>query len=489
VRDPGIGAVLIRSGLDVLRFDDLLFAKVLGEQGILAFEQLKELVKAADAGAGRVPALALARGYLRRDDPRLEAVKGKMKQYSFVMADGIFTELVKRSGLIDAPVLTRMREFQQRGGQGFSLQQIIVRAGYLDGKALSGLITQCRQRIAAHKEWIVKSYRNMDFEALRGTSQGSSAKPRPAAAPRPVGEAQASIPNFGDSRGDPFRGRMIGGRYQLERRLGQGNMGVVYLGKEREAGRLVAVKLVLPQRAKADVLERFRREVVATSKFSHPHVVELYDAGELPDGTNYMVLEYVEGEELRALLKREKRLATARGLRLVEQMLEGLGGAHAAQVIHKDLKPENLMITTRDGVEHLKIMDFGLARVLDSEDSEDRMFVTMEGQFSGSPAYIAPESITNEAIDARTDLYSVGIILFELLTGSLPIAGKNMRAMLTGHLYRSPRKLSELRPELDCPELEDLIGRLLEKKARNRFSDCGEALGFIRDRVRPALQG
>lgn len=283
-------------------------------------------------------------------------------------------------------------------------------------------------------------------------------------------------------------GQVVADRYRFESRLGEGAMGMVYLARDMENDGLVAVKLVLDSARRPEIVARFQREILATSFFAHPNVVEIHDAGELDDGSHYMVLEYVQGEELRDLLTRETRVEPLRALDLLEQMLTALGVAHGANVVHKDLKPDNIMLTDQEGREFVKIMDFGLARILDAEEFGDRIFVSMEGNISGSPAYLAPETISGDVIGPHTDLYALGVILYEMLTGLQPVRGKSMRTIIAGHLYKPPPTLAEAGEGFDFPpELEMLVGRLLAKKPSERYSTCAEVLTHLRESVRPAL--
>ena len=321
-------------------------------------------------------------------------------------------------------------------------------------------------------------------ESKPGPGARAPGKPR-----RPLTMAMTLPEDLADDAGDPWVGVVVGGRYRLERRLGEGAMGMVYLARETDdEDTLVAVKLVLEAVKRPDIVSRFQREILATSFFDHPNCVQIHDAGERDDGSYYMVLEYVRGEELREIFKREKPFSVERTLNIMEQTLLGLEAAHSANVVHKDMKPENLMLTDRDGREFVKIMDFGLARILDSEEFGDKIFVTMSGQITGSPAYIPPESISGDAITPSSDIYSLGVMFFELLTGVLPFRGKDVRDYLQGHLYKAPPPFAEVNPELSIPaELEDLVRRMLEKKPSKRPESCAAVAEELRGTIRPRL--
>jgi hypothetical protein len=301
-----------------------------------------------------------------------------------------------------------------------------------------------------------------------------------------------TVPDIEDLRGqstDPYVGVVIGDHFRLIKRLGQGAMGVVYLAQARDSDELVAVKLVLEIKKNPEAINRFKREILATSFFDHPNVVQIYEAGETSDGAYFMVLEYVRGEEIRDVLKRQKRFTPIESVGLLVQLLEGLSAAHKANIIHKDIKPENLMLTARDGQPYLKIMDFGLARILDiEEDFGDQIYKTMEGQISGSPAYIAPETISGDEVTQPADIYSVGITFFELLSGALPYGARSLREHIMSHLYKPAKPLSEIYPAGQFPpEIQEFIDKCLQKNPAHRFQSCDEALEFVKTRIDPAL--
>lgn len=302
-----------------------------------------------------------------------------------------------------------------------------------------------------------------------------------------------AVPGLDGGDDDPYLGLAIDGRFELTRRLGQGAMGMVYLAQNLQPDEdcrddLLAVKLVLDADKKPDYVARFKREILATSFFSHPNCVQIFAAGPTGDGAFFMALEYVRGEELHQILKRDGPLQPVRAFDLIIQLLEGLSAPHNANILHKDIKPENIMITDRGGQEFVKLMDFGLARILDNEAFKDQIYTTMEGQISGSPAYMAPEIITQDRIGPFTDIYSVGITLFELLTGDQPYGAKGVREHIASHLYKEPRKLLEVNPNLKIPDsVRELIFHMLEKAPSKRIKSCEEALAFIREKIEPEL--
>lgn len=307
------------------------------------------------------------------------------------------------------------------------------------------------------------------------------------------GTMAMTVPDLHDIEGhgdDPYVGIVVGDTYKFVKRLGQGAMGVVYLAKALDRDELVAVKLILDAEKNPEAVSRFKREILASSFFDHPNTVQIYDQGETGAGAQYIVLEYVRGEEVRVVLKREKRFSKVLAVDLIVQLLEGLAAVHRGDVIHKDLKPENLMLTARNGQPFLKIMDFGLARILNTQDQvfSDQIYMTRDGQISGSPAYIAPETISEDTIGRYTDIYSVGITFFEFLTGCLPYGARSLREHIMGHLYKNAQPLEKLYPEGNFPPgMQLFIDRCLKKKPKERFQTCEEALAFIREHIEPAV--
>jgi serine/threonine protein kinase len=315
------------------------------------------------------------------------------------------------------------------------------------------------------------------------------AAPIPAPAPAsPPG--RAPVPAWAGP--NPLAGTGLDEKYDLIKKLGEGGMGAVYLAREKEEPhRDVALKLVLDREKSQEAADRFKREILATSFCGHENVIEIYDAGETRDGSYFMAMECVPGDELSAILKKEGALATPRALDIFEAVLEGLAAVHGADIVHRDLKPQNFRIfTDGSGKERVKIMDFGIARMKQDEVIEDQVYRTMGGKITGSPAYIAPESITEPEIDARADLYSFGVAMFRVLTGRLPFVCQQPEEYFPKHLYEKPPLMREVAPQKNIPmELEEVVQKLLEKLPKNRYSSSQEVLDILRNKVRPAVEG
>ena len=275
----------------------------------------------------------------------------------------------------------------------------------------------------------------------------------------------------------------IHGKYQVVRELGRGNMGVVYLARDPQREELVAVKLVKgPQNDEAK--GRFKREILVSKRLQHDNVIAVFDAGEQPDGSSYMVMEYLEGRSLRDLLKDQGPLPWARALDLGEQLLAGLAAVHGSGIVHRDVKPDNVQVLDRLGGDFVKLMDFGISRFLDQDVAEqEQVFVTMRGTLSGTPAYVAPEAVLEpEVVRHSHDIYAFGVTLYEMLTGQLPFPpSRNLRDLLADTLHAKPRPLDEVHPAgAPYPEpLRELLHKLLEKEPESRPETAAEALELL----------
>ncbi|MCO5168052.1 MAG: serine/threonine protein kinase [Planctomycetes bacterium] len=310
--------------------------------------------------------------------------------------------------------------------------------------------------------------------------------------PLPIGpDPAASAARRGPSL-TAFAGRRVGGKYEIVRELGRGNMGIVFLAAELAGGRQVALKVVQGP-ANADARGRFKREILVSQRLRHPHVIEVLDAGELENGSSFMVMELLDGGALTELVKREGALGVERALSLFEQLLRGLEAVHAAKVVHRDLKPDNVHVVTRDGAEHVKIMDFGISRFLDQDAAEQQeVFVTVRGTLSGTPQYVAPEAVLDpEHVATTHDVYACGVLLFEMLTGTLPFPpARTLKDILADTLNTRPRALDEANPSGAPfpPPLERFVRRLLEKDPEARPGDATRALAAL-DELKAELAG
>jgi eukaryotic-like serine/threonine-protein kinase len=271
------------------------------------------------------------------------------------------------------------------------------------------------------------------------------------------------------------------GRYRIEALLGEGGMGAVYRALDTELNRMVALKLVRPELATSpQTMQRFKQELLLASKISHKNVLRIHDLGDW-NGVKFISMALVEGQDLAHLLEHSGRLPLERGLRFARQLCAALEAAHAEGVVHRDLKPQNILI---DGTDNVYISDFGLAKSLEAEISMG----TRTGQILGTPRYMSPEQVEAKEVDARSDLYSLGLIFYEMFTGELPFRGDSAMQLMYQRVTERARSPRQANPEL--PEyLANLILKLLEKDPEKRYQSAGEVLADLDAQRAPARVG
>jgi serine/threonine-protein kinase len=266
---------------------------------------------------------------------------------------------------------------------------------------------------------------------------------------------------------------VIDQKFELTAFIGEGAMGWVYKGLHRSLGSDIAVKLMKPSGALDEARDqRFAREARAASRLNNPHVISIIDFGSTPGGILYIISEYLRGMTLSSLLLEERALPLERALQIMDQVLSAIEEAHSAGLVHRDLKPDNIIITPmRSGEDFVKILDFGIAKLHDPGGQR----LTMQGQLFGTPAYMAPEQIRGQEVTERSDLYSCALILYELLTGQEPFQSESVMEVLSMQLQNTPPPFYEVAPGLQVPAaLEALVMRGLSKDPADRFSSAAE---------------
>src|SRR5437764_1677254 len=274
---------------------------------------------------------------------------------------------------------------------------------------------------------------------------------------------------------------MLAGRYQLGEVIGHGGMAEVHRGRDVRMGREVAIKLLRPDLARDPSFQgRFRREAQAAAALSHPAIVAVYDTGEdHHDGvvTPYIVMEYVEGRTLRDVLATEGRLLPQRAMEITAQVCAALEQAHRAGIVHRDIKPGNVMLTSSGEV---KVMDFGIARAVTGAAAT----MTQTAAVIGTAHYLSPEPARGEHVDARSDVYSTGCLLYELLTGGPPFSGDSAVAVAYQHVREEPVPPSRIEPDVS-PALDAIVLKAMAKNRANRYQTAGE----MRADIERALAG
>ena len=284
-----------------------------------------------------------------------------------------------------------------------------------------------------------------------------------------------SEPPRSNEAADPMVGKVLNGKFKINSMLATGGMGTIYRGEQLPLGRPVAVKVLIPnvtsRQLDPNVHKRFFLEASILAKLQHPNIVTVFDYGRMEDAEGeryFMAMEFLEGETLFRRVRRMGRLPPQDAMRIAKQIARGLREAHKQGVVHRDLKPSNIMLCSgEDGDEAVKILDFGLVKVL-SDDSEE---LTQQGAFLGSPRFMSPEQISHGKVDLRTDMYSLGIILYQMLCGKVPFESDKSIQILMAHLQQPVPRMKERNPEVEVPEpLEALVMRCLSKDPDGRPS-------------------
>lgn len=268
-----------------------------------------------------------------------------------------------------------------------------------------------------------------------------------------------------------LEGQLIGGRFRVQEFIGEGGMGEVYRGIHEPLGQEVAIKVLKREHAQDKRMEaRFRREARSASRVQHRNVVGIFDTGQLDDGRLYLVMEYIRGRSLVDVLDEEGALPAARALRLGIQIADAMAAAHGMGIMHRDLKPENIVVMDTPEGELVKVLDFGLARMVEIQSAEEK--ITMSGEVFGTPVYMSPEQCFGEDLSYTTDVYSFGVCLFEMLTGEVPFSGNNIVAIMLAQKNQIPEAPSRVYPDAAIPpELDALVLRCLSKKPADRFAN------------------
>ena len=275
-------------------------------------------------------------------------------------------------------------------------------------------------------------------------------------------------------------GTLLGGRYRIGEKLGQGGMGIVYSARHVDLGRDIALKVIARRHAKDErVIARFRKEARAAAQARHPNIVDVIDLGEA-DGRWYLAMELLDGIDLGQAIALKRVYEPAELPSVLEPVLAALDGAHAIGLVHRDLKPENIFLARTTGDDaHVKVLDFGVVKIPD-EGAEKQL--TRTGTVVGTPEYMSPEQATGGIVDARADLYAVGCVAYCMLTGRPPFTDQSILAVLAAHVCNEPVPPSKLRPAMAAPRAVDaFIDKALAKRADDRFQTAAEMRAALKE--------
>ena len=284
---------------------------------------------------------------------------------------------------------------------------------------------------------------------------------------------------------DNFIGReILNGQFQIVQKIGTGGMGSVYKASQPAMNRMVAIKILHPKLAnRKDLVSRFRREARAMSQLTHPNTVKVFMYGELEeDGALYIVMEFLEGKNLNQTVRKEGPMPPDRAVPVLVQVCGALEEAHQMGIVHRDLKPENIFLCKQGGMANFpKVLDFGLAKVTEQQMRPGSIILTQEGMVFGTPEFMSPEQAQGKTLDARSDLYSLAVILYEVLTGKLPFLAKTPMEYIQKHVMEPPILLNQRVPERQFPPgLEAVLNKALAKKPEDRFQSAAEFAEALR---------
>jgi serine/threonine protein kinase len=318
------------------------------------------------------------------------------------------------------------------------------------------------------------------------TKDGTKLIPQGAAAPAPAAgpKRTTAAGGRGEPKAAPAQANLVGQtldkRYKIERKLGEGGMSFVYLGTDLGTQEQFAIKVLSEALSQdANAMARLRREAALGMRLAHPNVCHIMRLGETEDKLVYVVMPYVNGEILADRNNRLGHLTLPETVKFIKDMAAGLSVAHDLKIVHRDLKPENVMVCRgKDGVEYAVVMDFGLAKERKAEGELQKLTAT--GIILGTPEFMSPEQLRGKPLDPRTDIYSLALMTYEMLTGKLPFQGRTQQEMMIARLRSDPVPIRRMRPELDIPEaVEKTLNKAMSRNPDDRYQtvlEFGDAL-------------
>ena len=294
--------------------------------------------------------------------------------------------------------------------------------------------------------------------------------------------ARLALANAKETREDPLIGTEIGGRFQILARVGEGGMGIVYKARQKNMDRDVAIKVLLAEMAANKTVEkRFYLEALAVSKLRHPNTIQIHDFGETKDGQLYIAMEFLDGRDLKEVIRAEKALAPKRAANVAVQMLRSLREAHSKGIVHRDLKPDNVFLcSVGDEPDFVKVLDFGVAKLRESDKNQATL--TKTGAIFGTPRYMSPEQSVSSNVDHRSDLYAIGVMLYEMLAGRTPFEAEMPLSLLIMHVQDPVPFFRDVRPNLVIPpSMEVYVRKLLSKDPDDRYQTAEAAIRALEE--------
>jgi tRNA A-37 threonylcarbamoyl transferase component Bud32 len=315
---------------------------------------------------------------------------------------------------------------------------------------------------------------SVEMKAILPQPTPSPSQPRPATTPVSQLPPPAVDVNL--------TGQLLNNRYLIEEKIGEGGFGAVYRATQTQMNRKVALKVLHAKMARdPQVVGRFKREAQASSQLRAPHTVQVYDFDQSPEGVMYLAMEMLQGRSLHAILSIDGPLPPTRLVRVMDGIADSLGEAHGQGIVHRDIKPENIYLENRPEPDFVKVLDFGIAKIVSGEGlAAGGPALTAAGQTLGTLEYMSPEQLMGAQLDGRSDLYALGIMSYELAVGALPFVCKTPGEMITAHLKSMPPPPSQVAPARGIPPLLDqVILKLLAKKRDDRYRDTAELRGDL----------
>ena len=286
---------------------------------------------------------------------------------------------------------------------------------------------------------------------------------------------------------DSLVGRTLNNRYLVKRKIGEGGFGAVFEGTQVATERPVALKMLHPQSVSdATIVARFRREAEACSKLRNPHTVIIFDFDRTEDGVLYLAMELVRGQSLQDIQRASGVIPFARCLRILDQVAEALGEAHAKGIVHRDMKPENIMVEDRCGADFVKVLDFGIAKIMSGDGGKGMPALTAIGQTVGTLEFMSPEQLRGKTLDGRSDIYALGMVTYEMLTGELPFKKSSTTTeIIQFHLQEPPPPPSSLKPEAEIPPVVDeLVQKMCAKSCEDRHASTEDLRHHIDEAIK-----